>query len=95
MTTSIPRERLVLLLQGLGCTTQEVHEGPPVVDAAKSFRPDAILLDIGLPGLDGYQMPGSSVRRRSFPMCVSLPSPVTANNKIANARETPGSTTTW
>jgi PAS domain S-box-containing protein len=47
---------LSLLLQGLGCTTQEVHEGPPVVDAAKSFQPDVILLDIGLPGLDGYQV---------------------------------------
>jgi CheY-like chemotaxis protein len=40
----------------LGCMTQEVHEGPPVIDAAKSFRPDVILLDIGLPGLDGYQI---------------------------------------
>jgi PAS domain S-box-containing protein len=47
---------LSLLLQGLGCTTQEVNDGPPVIDAAKSFRPDAILLDIGLPGLDGYQV---------------------------------------
>jgi two-component system CheB/CheR fusion protein len=47
---------LSLLLQTLGCITQEVHEGPPVIDAAKSFRPDVILLDIGLPGLDGYQI---------------------------------------
>jgi CheY-like chemotaxis protein len=47
---------LSLLLQGLGCATQEVHDGPQVMDAAKSFRPDAILLDIGLPGLDGYQI---------------------------------------
>jgi CheY-like chemotaxis protein len=47
---------LSLLLRGLGCTTQEVHDGPPVIDAAKSFQPDVILLDIGLPGLDGYQI---------------------------------------
>jgi PAS domain S-box-containing protein len=47
---------LSLLLQGLGCTTHEVHDGPPVVDTAKSFQPDVILLDIGLPGLDGYQI---------------------------------------
>jgi len=45
-----------LLLQTLGCTTQEVHDGPPVVEAAKSFQPDVILLDIGLPGLDGYHI---------------------------------------
>ena len=45
-----------LLLQQLGCATEEVHEGTSVVDAAKSFLPDAILLDIGLPGLDGYQI---------------------------------------
>jgi signal transduction histidine kinase len=47
---------MALLLQQLGCETQEVHEGPPVVGAAKSFRPDAILLDVGLPGIDGYQI---------------------------------------
>lgn len=45
-----------LLLQQLGCATEEVHEGTAVLDAAKSFRPDAILLDIGLPGMDGYQI---------------------------------------
>lgn len=44
------------LLQGLGCTTHEVNEGPPVIDVAKSFQPDVILLDIGLPGLDGYHI---------------------------------------
>jgi CheY-like chemotaxis protein len=47
---------LSLLLRGLGCTTQEVHDGPPVIDTAKTFQPDVILLDIGLPGLDGYQI---------------------------------------
>jgi PAS domain S-box-containing protein len=49
-------QTLSLLLQGMGCTTQEVHDGPSVMDAAKSFKPDAILLDIGLPGLDGYHI---------------------------------------
>jgi CheY-like chemotaxis protein len=47
---------LSLLLQGLGCTTQEVHDGLHVVDTAKSFQPDAVLLDIGLPGVDGYHI---------------------------------------
>jgi PAS domain S-box-containing protein len=47
---------LSLLLKSLGCTTREVHDGVAVLDAAKSFQPDAILLDIGLPGLDGYHI---------------------------------------
>jgi PAS domain S-box-containing protein len=47
---------LSLLLRTLGCTTEELHDGPPVVERAKSFLPDVILLDIGLPGLDGYQV---------------------------------------
>ncbi|HEX2475823.1 MAG TPA: PAS domain S-box protein [Lacipirellulaceae bacterium] len=47
---------LSLLLQGIGCTTKAVHDGPPAVGAAKEFQPDAILLDIGLPGLDGYHI---------------------------------------
>jgi CheY-like chemotaxis protein len=47
---------LSLLLEGIGCRTQEVHDGPPVFDAAQNFQPDVILLDIGLPGLDGYHI---------------------------------------
>jgi CheY-like chemotaxis protein len=47
---------LSLLLRTLGCMTEELHDGPPVVERAKSFLPDVILLDIGLPGLDGYQV---------------------------------------
>jgi PAS domain S-box-containing protein len=55
-----------LLLQGLGCTTQEVHDGPPVIDVAKSFQPDVILLDIGLPGLDGYHIARLIRQARAF-----------------------------
>lgn len=44
------------LLQWVGCTTHETHEGAKVIDAAKAFQPNVILLDIGLPGLDGYQV---------------------------------------
>jgi signal transduction histidine kinase/ActR/RegA family two-component response regulator len=48
-------ETLVLLLQMMGNQVQEAHDGLEAVAAAASFRPEIILLDIGLPGLNGYQ----------------------------------------
>lgn len=32
------------------------HDGPTALQKAKEFHPDLILLDIGLPGMDGYQV---------------------------------------
>jgi len=32
------------------------HSGPAALEAAAAHQPDAIVLDIGLPGLDGYQV---------------------------------------
>ncbi len=47
-------ESLRLLLGLLGHEVQMVYSGPEGVDAAKRWRPDVVLCDIGLPGLDGY-----------------------------------------
>ena len=32
------------------------HDGPSGLKAAHDFRPDILLLDIGLPGIDGYEL---------------------------------------
>jgi two-component system CheB/CheR fusion protein len=32
------------------------HDGPAALDAVRDFNPDAVLLDIGLPGMDGYEV---------------------------------------
>jgi CheY-like chemotaxis protein len=32
------------------------HDGPAAVAAAAEYRPDVVVLDIGLPGLDGYEV---------------------------------------
>ncbi|MGC4097051.1 MAG: response regulator transcription factor [Nitrospira sp.] len=31
------------------------HTGPEVLDAAKTLRPDVVLLDINMPGLSGFE----------------------------------------
>ena len=42
-----------------------LFDGLAVTENVASFRPDVVLLDIGLPGLDGYQV--AEQLRRSFP----------------------------
>ena len=48
-------ESLAAMVALLGGEARTAHDGPGGVEAAASFRPDVILLDIGLPGLDGYE----------------------------------------
>jgi PAS domain S-box-containing protein len=42
------------LLRSAGCETQVVNDGPAAVHTAIRFSPSVVLLDIGLPGLDGF-----------------------------------------
>ena len=42
------------LLEEMGHAYHMVHDGRQVIEAARGLRPDVILLDIGLPGMDGY-----------------------------------------
>ncbi len=45
-----------MLLQASGHDVQTAHDGPTAVQAAIDYRPDVMLLDIGLPGLNGYEV---------------------------------------
>lgn len=52
------------LIRKLGNHTVELaHDGPTVLERVADFRPDLILLDIGLPGMDGYQI-ASALRQQ-------------------------------
>ena len=50
---------LKLLILQMGPHEVEIaHDGPSGVETAHRFEPDLILLDIGLPGMDGLQAAG-------------------------------------
>lgn len=48
-------ESLVLLLKLMGNDVQTAHDGLEAVAMAETNRPDVILMDIGLPKLNGYE----------------------------------------
>ena len=45
-----------MLLRASGHEVQTAHDGLAAVQAAIDYRPDIVLLDIGLPGLNGYEV---------------------------------------
>ena len=47
---------LAMLLETAGNTTQEAYDGIEALEAAARFRPDVVLLDIGLPRLNGHEV---------------------------------------
>ncbi|HET8638065.1 MAG TPA: PAS domain S-box protein, partial [Acidobacteriaceae bacterium] len=45
-----------LLLRSWGYEVRTAHDGPGALQSAVGFRPHVILLDVGLPGMDGYEV---------------------------------------
>src|SRR5262245_29823053 len=46
---------LAMLLQLEGYEVRTVHGGQEALDSAREFRPDVVLLDIGMPKITGYE----------------------------------------
>jgi signal transduction histidine kinase len=49
-------ESLVMILELIGHRVRVVHDGVAGLDAARANPPDLMLIDIGLPGIDGYEV---------------------------------------
>jgi CheY-like chemotaxis protein len=84
-TTAVPARRRVLvaddnrdaadtttmLLRALGHEVHTVYDGMDAVAAAETFRPDLMLLDIGMPGLNGFEV-ARTIREQSWGDSVTL-----------------------
>lgn len=53
---SSARGALEVLLRREGFEVREVHDGHSALDECATFRPDLILLDIVMPGMDGFEV---------------------------------------
>jgi two-component system CheB/CheR fusion protein len=56
---------LVHVLELVGFTVKTAQDGPSALALARSFEPVAVLLDVGLPGQDGYQI-AAQLRNEPF-----------------------------
>jgi len=78
-TTDFPARRIMVvddnhdaadslgtLLMALGSQVQVAHGGQEAIEEAERFRPEVILLDIGMPGLDGYEVARQLRTRPAF-----------------------------
>jgi len=73
---------LAALVQDEGHETHCVHRGREVVGAARDFAADVVLLDIGMPGMDGYDI--ARVFRKLYGSAAPTLIAVTAWNKSAD-----------
>ena len=58
------------LLAHWGYDAEPLYGGAAALDAARTRRPDAVLLDLGMPGMTGLQF---ALRFRSLPECEATP----------------------
>jgi CheY-like chemotaxis protein len=49
-------ESLMMLLEVLGHQVRVTHDGRSALDVAQASVPDVMMVDIGLPGMDGYEV---------------------------------------
>ncbi|MEO8453387.1 MAG: ATP-binding protein, partial [Gemmatimonadota bacterium] len=62
-------ESLAMLLQQAGHQVRVAHSGSTALEVAVDYRPQVVLLDLGLPGMNGYEV---AKRLRQEPMLRNL-----------------------
>jgi len=60
-------DSLALLLELLGAEVRVAYDGPEALDALATYDPSVVLLDIGMPGMDGYEVARRIRQQRASP----------------------------
>ena len=63
---------LAAALTLLGHSVQTAHDGPSALSALETYSPEIALLDIGLPGMDGYELARRIREREAPPLLMAL-----------------------
>jgi CheY-like chemotaxis protein len=71
----------------LGHAVEVAGDGPSALELARSYQPDAILLDLGLPGMDGYQV-ARRLRDEGFSDTIIAVSGYGEEQAVARSRQT-------
>ena len=58
-------DSLAEVLRQMGADTRVARDGPEAIQAFEAYAPSVVLLDIGMPGMDGYQV--ARILRDRFP----------------------------
>lgn len=63
---------LAMVLETAGYEVRTAHDGPGALEVAAAFAPKVAVLDIGLPGMDGYEVAAALARSAAPPRLVAL-----------------------
>jgi two-component system, chemotaxis family, CheB/CheR fusion protein len=62
---AVAANSLAHLLKLEGCRVETAADGPLALETAKAQQPDVVLLDLGLPGMDGYEVARLLLQQKS------------------------------
>jgi DNA-binding response OmpR family regulator len=78
-------DMLGMLLETQGHTVAVAFSGRTGMDMARAARPDVIVVDLGLPDIDGIQVIDSLMSDQSFSQCIVVA--LTGRNDLESRRQ--------
>ena len=88
-------QSLGLLLEASGHDVRTAYDGPTALEAALDYRPNVVLLDIGLPGIDGFEVAKRLRQQPDLSGVVLVAMTGYGQERTDSVRRTLGSITIW